>query len=376
MRIAVNTRLLISGELEGIGHFTFESFKRMAKSHPEHEFHFLFDRPYDKAFLTEPNIIGHSILPPARLPFLFRIWYDLMVPWLLNRIKADVFVSPDGHGSLRCPVPQLLVVHDVYFAHYPQDMIPRFRTFVLKRTPLYISAAQRVATVSQFSKNDIVSTYGCAAEKIDVVYNGASEFFQPATPDQVLATRKKRANGCPYFIAISSLHPRKNIQRLLPAFDAFKSRTGLPHKLLIVGRSFWESDEMASAKRTMNYHEDVLFTGRLESNEVAEVLAAAVANVYVSYFEGFGIPIVEAFQSGVPVITAAASSTEEIAGDAALLVDPFSVDDISMALEKMATDVAIRQELIRRGFERAKLYSWEKTADALWNSLLKTVNEA
>lgn len=376
MRIAVNTRLLISGQMEGIGHFTFESFKRMAKAHPEHEFHFLFDRPFDRAFLTEPNTIGHVVPPPARLPFLFKIWYDVMVPWVLKRIGADVFVSPDGHGSLRCPVPQLLVLHDIYFAHYPEDMIPRFRSFVLKRTPLYISAAQRIATVSQFSKNDVVSTYGCAPEKMDVVYNGAGDVFQPHTPHQALATREKRTNGCPYFVAISSLHPRKNIQRLLPAFDAFKSRTGLPHKLLIVGRPFWENEEMANAKLTMKHYEDVLFTGRLASSEVAEVLAAAEANVYVSYFEGFGIPIVEAFQCGVPVITAAASSTEEVAGDAALLVDPFSVDDISNAMEKMATDKASREEYIRRGFERAKLYSWEKTADALWASILKTMNKA
>jgi glycosyltransferase involved in cell wall biosynthesis len=376
MRIAVNTRLLLSGQMEGIGHFTFESFRRIAKAHPEHEFHFLFDRPYDASFLTEPNITGHIVPPPARLPFLFRIWYDVMVPRVLKKIKADVFVSPDGHGSLRCPVPQLLVVHDIYFAHYPQDMLPRFRNFVLKRTPRYIAAAQRLATVSQFSKSDIVRTYACASEKIDVVFNGAGDVFQPITPERVLAIREKSTQGCPYFIAISSLHPRKNIQRLLPAFDAFKSRTGLPHKLLIVGRPFWENEEMAKAKRRMKHHHDVLFTGRLESVEVAEVLAAAEANVYVSYFEGFGIPIVEAFQCGVPVITAAATSTQEIAGEAALLVDPFSEEDISRALEKMATDPSIREEYIRRGYERAQRYSWENTAQALWLSILKTKGEA
>ncbi len=362
--------------MEGIGHFTFESVSRMAEQHPEHEFHLLFDRPFDSSFLTQPNMVGHVIPPPARLPILFKLWYDVMVPIWLKKIGADVFVSPDGHGSLRCPVPQLLVVHDIYFAHYPMDMIPRFRKFILKRTPQYIAASQRIATVSMFSKMDISSTYGCAKEKIDVVYNGANTNFQPLPAHAVAAYKEKYSQGQPYFVSIGSLHPRKNMQRLLPAFDLFKKRTGLPHKLLIVGRSFWESKDMAHAKSNMEYHHDVLFTGRLASSEVAEVLGAAEVNVYVSYFEGFGIPILEAFQSGVPVITAAATATQEVAGDAALLVDPFSVNDIASALEKMAVSADTRAFYRERGIERAKHFSWEKTATALWNSILKTIDKA
>lgn len=356
----------MSGKMEGIGHFTAETITRIAKEHPEHEFHLLFDRAFNPDFITQPNMVGHVLPPPVRLPFLYTLWYDWLVPRFLKRIGADLFLSPDGHASLRCAVTQITVIHDVFFVHYPDDVPFRFRSFLLKRTPRYIEKSNAVVTVSEFSKRDLITQYGAKPEKVHVVYNGYNGAYTPLVNEKKEKVREKLTGGKPYFIAISAIHPRKNLQRLIPAFEKFKEKTGLPHQLLIVGRPFWKNKSMSQLRSNLKYEKDIIFTGRLESAELSEALGAAHANVYISYFEGFGVPIIEAFACGVPVLTASTSSTPEVAGDAALLVDPFSIEEIADALERLATDAHLCNELKEKGFERIKIFDWDQSAKALW----------
>jgi len=366
MRIVVNTRSWMSGKMEGIGHFTAETITRMAKAHPEHEFHLLFDRAYNPQFITEPNMIAHVIPPPVRLPFLYTLWYDWLVPRFLKKVKADLFLSPDGHCSLRTEVPQVTVIHDVFFVHYPADAPWRFRSFLLRKTPKYVEKSEAIVTVSQFSKQDLISLYGVSEKKVHVVYNGCNPAYVPLAENEKEDVRKKMTKGKPYFIAISAIHPRKNLQRLLPAFELFKERTGLPHQLLIVGRPFWKNKAMRSMRSNLKFEKDIVFTGRLEVKDLSRALAAANCNAYVSYFEGFGVPIIEAFACGVPVITANTSSTPEVAGGAALLVDPFSIEEIALAMERLAFDDVLCKELRDKGFERLKAFDWDESARLLW----------
>lgn len=366
MRIVVNTRSWMSGKMEGIGHFTAETITRMAHDHPEHEFHLLFDRAFNPDFISQANMVGHVLPPPVRLPFLYKLWYDWLVPRFLNKIGADLFLSPDGHASLRTTVPQVTVIHDVFFVHYPADVPFRFRSFLLRRTPQYIEKSVAVVTVSAFSKNDLISQYGVSPEKVHVVYNGYNGAYRPLTETEQKEVREKMTQGKPYFIAISAIHPRKNLQRLIPAFEKFKEKTGLPHQLLIVGRPFWKNESMRQLRTNLKYEKDIIFTGRLEFSELSQALGAAHANVYISYFEGFGVPIIEAFACGVPVLTANTSSTPEVAGDAALVVDPFSIEDIANALERLAVDEQLCEELKRKGFERVKDFNWDLSAKELW----------
>lgn len=371
MRIAVNTRTWMSGKMEGIGHFTEQTVSRMAKAHPEHEFHLIFDRPFDSSFISEPNMVGHVLPPPVRLPILFDLWYDWLIPFFLKKIKADVFLSPDGHASLRCPVPQITVIHDVFFVHYPADVPWRFRSFLLRKTPGYIEKSEAIVTVSNFSKQDLISLYGVNADKVHVVYNAVSSKYRPLSEQEQSEVRERLTGNKPYFIAISAIHPRKNLQRLIPAFELFKEKTGLPHQLIIVGRAFWDNKAMREVRTNLKFEKDILFTGRLESEELGKVLAAAAANAYVSYFEGFGVPIIEAFACGVPVITANTSSTPEVSGGAALLVDPFSIEDIALGLEELATSSELVQDLIQKGYRRAQDFNWDKSAEQLWKVIEK-----
>jgi glycosyltransferase involved in cell wall biosynthesis len=374
LRIAVNTRLLLHGKLEGIGWFTYENLSRMTVSHPEHEFFFIFDRPYYPEFIFSSNVKPIVIGPPARHPVLYFIWFEISVRYILKKIKADIFLSPDGYLSLGVTTPSLIVFHDLNFEHYPADLpiFERFyyRTFFRK----YAHKARRIATVSEFSKADIIKQYGVDPSLIDVVYNGANEGY--ALVDEVTrtSTRNRFTGGKPYFFFVGALHPRKNLVNLFKAFDLFRESDTEDTKLLIAGARKWWTGEIAEVFNNMKFKEDVIFAGRLETNDMHLAMGSALALTYVSYFEGFGIPIVEAFRCGTPVITSNVTSMPEIAGDAALLVDPFSPEDIAVSMGKISTDNNLRDKLIKAGTDRAKVFTWDKSAERLWKSVEKVMN--
>ena len=372
MQIVVNTRLLLPNKLEGIGFFTCETLKRITREHPEHHFIFLFDRHFDEEFLFSDNITPLILSPQARHPFLFYWWFEFSVAATLNKLKPDLFLSPDGYLSLRAKCPQLAVMHDLNFEHYPKDLSFLVRKYYRYFFPRFARKATRIATVSEFSKQDIVKTYGIAESSIDVVYNGCNTLYQPVDEALKQATRQKYSAGNDYFLFVGALHPRKNISRLFKAFDAFKSRQPGNTKLVIVGVKYYWTSEIKMTYIGMKHKEDVIFTGRLSSEELKNVLASALALTYVPYFEGFGIPIIEAMHTDTPVITSNVTSMPEVAQDAALLVDPFSVESIAEGMLKMSNDAALRQTLVEKGRQRCREFSWDRTAALLWKSILKT----
>lgn len=372
MKIAVNTRLLLRGKLDGIGWFTHEILSRIVRDHPEHEFHFLFDRPYDASFLFAPNVHAHVVSPQARHPLLFRIWYNWMIPRKLRQLGADIFVSPDMMVSLRAKCKQIVVLHDLNFEHYPQDLPAHIARYLSSQTPLFAQKADSIITVSQFSKTDIVKQYGVQPSKIHVVYNAAQPSYHVLSEQERKEVRDEWTQGVPYFIFISSIHPRKNLQRVLLAYDQFRRESGQEIKLLAVGRRFWKNEVLDSTLQQMAFAKDVIFTGHLEQAALCRVLGGALSLVYVSYFEGFGVPIVEAFQSGVPVITSNVTSMPEVAGDAAILVDPLNVNDIAQAMLNIFQDSELRAGLIEKGLSRASQFSWEQSAKDFWNVIEHT----
>jgi glycosyltransferase involved in cell wall biosynthesis len=375
MKIAVNTRLLLKGKLDGIGWFTHEIMSRIVKEYPEHEFHFLFDRPYDEAFIFAPNVHPHIVSPQARHPWLFRLWYNWMVPRKLKQIGADVFVSPDMMLSLRTSCKQIVTLHDLNFEHYPTDLPAHIARYLKSQTPLFAKKAEAVITVSEFTKQDIVAHYGINPQRIEVIYNAAQSAYRPLSEEECEAVRARWTNGESYFVFISSIHPRKNLQRLLIAYDRFREQTGSAVKLIAVGRRFWKNELLDDTLSRMKFANDVIFTGHLDTTELTHVLGGAMALVYVSYFEGFGVPIVEAFQSGVPVITSNITSMPEVAGNAALLVDPFQEDEIAHAMTKVFSEPELRRELISKGLQRAALFSWENSAKQFWGVIERTVSK-
>lgn len=375
MNIAVNTRFLLKDYLEGYGYFIYETFKRITAAHPEHEFIFIFDRPYDERFVFGPNVKAVVTGPPARHPLLWKLWYDIKVPVLLRKYKADVFVSCDGFCSLGTKVPQCLVLHDLAFLHYP-SFIPKSHLLYYKRyTPKMLAKAKVIATVSAFSKKDITSQYGTAADKINIVYSAAKEIFQPITNEEKQAAKTKYTGGKEYFVYTGAIHPRKNLVNLLKAFSLFKKRQQSSMKLVLTGRLAWKYDSFVKNLKTYKYRDDVVMTGYVNEDEIRKLVGAAYAMVYPSLFEGFGVPVLEAMQCDVPVITSLNSSMQEIANEAALYAEPESPADIAEKMMLLYKDEKLRSQLIEKGRVVVKQYSWEKSAERLWQSIEKAIQQ-
>ena len=360
--------------MEGMGWFGYESMKRIAASHPEHEFIFIFDRPYHEDFISSSNIKAKVLFPPTRHPFLWIFWFEISLPFYLFRLKPDLFVSPDGMISLLSSTKSVAVIHDLNFIYYKKDMpllVEKYYNFFF---PRFAKKAHRLATVSHYSKQDIVKNYAIPENKIDVVGNGSNELYQPITEELKSSIRAEISQAEPYFLFVGAMHPRKNIANLFKAFDHFKTATNSKTKLVIVGsKMYWRAD-INEAYESIQHKAEVVFTGRLAPEKLKEVIGAAHALTYVPYFEGFGIPIIEAMSCDVPVITSNLTSMPEIAGDAALLVNPFSIEEISAALQRIDSSEALRQELIAKGRIRRKAYSWNITAEKLWDCIAKALN--
>jgi len=369
MVIAVNTRLLIKGKLEGIGWFTLETLKRITVNHPEHQFIFIFDRPFHQDYVFSDNVTPVVIGPPTRHPFLWYLWFELQVPKVLKKYNADLFLSPDGYLSLNTKVPQLAVIHDINFVHRPKDLPWLKAKYYNRFFPKFAKIARRIATVSFYSKEDITRSFRVDYDKIDVVYDGINQVFEPISDQEKKAIREKYTGGTEYFMFIGALHPRKNVDGLLKAFDAFKHYKENDIKLVVVGGQMHKTGDIFETYENMRFKDDVIFTGRVSTDELHHILGAAMALTFVPFFEGFGIPVVEAMSAGVPVICSNTTSIPEVGGNAVLYADPLKIDQISNAMTQMANEPGLRKELIEKGFVQKKKFSWDETARLLWMSV-------
>jgi len=228
-----------------------------------------------------------------------------------------------------------------------------------------------VATVSEYSKKDIVEQYKADATGIDVVYSAAKEIFIPLGFEERQTVKEKYTGGTDYFVYTGAIHPRKNLLQLLKAFSVFKKKPQSAMKLVLAGRLAWQFESFTKNLKTYKYRDDVIMTGYLPEKELARLTASAYAMVYPSLLEGFGVPVLEAMQCQVPVITTAGSSMQEIAGEAALYADVTDPADIAASMILLYKNETLRNELIQKGQAIVKNYTWDKTASLLWQSILK-----
>lgn len=371
-KIAVNTRFLLANRLEGIGRFSAETLRLITQQHPEHEFVFLFDRPYSNEFLFADNITPKVVYPPTRHPLLWYWWFEQSVPRALQQSGANIFVSLDGYCSLSASTPTLMVIHDLAFEHFPEQVPFLARHYYQYFSPKYAHRAERLVSVSEYTKNDIIQRYHISPNKIDIVYNGVSDRYAPISEQQKVIVKQKYSSGANYFLFVGAIHPRKNLANILRAFDQFKEQNpNCPDKMLIAGRKAWHSNEAFEVYETMKFKSEVLFVGHLQVHELSEIMAAATAVVYASLFEGFGIPIIEAMQCHTPVITANVSSMPEVAGDAALLVNPHKSTEIAQAMQQIYRNPSLQMQLIEKGKVQVQQFTWQKSANQLWAAIEK-----
>ncbi len=369
MTIAVNTRFLIANRLEGIGWYSYELLKEMVAQHPDDEFLFFFDRPYPDEFIFGPNVRGYVLRPPARHPVLWLAWFEWSLARALRRHRADVLLSPDGYLSLRSPVKTVMVTHDIAHVHFPGQVGFFTRKYYDYFVPRFLKRADAVITVSEFTKRDILAHYPVEPKKIHPIYNGCRSGFVPLSEKEKAAVRQQYAGGQPYFFYVGAIQPRKNVHRLIGAFDRFKEQTGSPMKLLIGGRLAWQTGEVTHAYNNAVHKLDISFLGYLNHEEVPRLMGAAFALTYVSLFEGFGLPLVEAMYCEVPFITADVSSMPEVAGSAGLLVPPHDVEAIGEAMVRLYNDPDLYRQLLESGREERGRFRWDSAAEQAFQVL-------
>ncbi len=369
MRIAINTRLLIPDRLEGVGRFTDEVVKRLVKMFPDDEFLFLFDRPFSRQFIYGDNVEPRVVYPPARHPVLFYLWFDWGVTKALKQWNADVFFSSDGFLSLRTKVPTVLTVHDIAHVHFPEQVGWIQRQYYKYFIPRFVRKSKRLITVSRFCREDIAQHFNLDKSQILVACNSANDQFKPLSEEEIEQARRRFSDNKPYFLYVGSINPRKNIARLIRAFDHFKTTASGDISLLIAGRKGWLVEDVQEAYDQAVHKDAIRFLGYVPDEDLPLLVGGAFALTYVSVFEGFGIPLLEAMHSDVPVLTSSSSALSEVAGEAGFKVDPYSVEEISAGMKHLWESKVLRWQLIEQGRLKRREYSWDKAAKVVGEAI-------
>ena len=372
MKIAINTRLLLKGRMEGIAVFTWEICKRLVINHPEDQFYFFFDRTPHHSFINFKNVTSIVLKPQARHPLLWKYWFDFALTNAFKKHQIDVFFSPEFYLSKKSTVPTVIVTHDLGFLQYPDTYKKHHVHYFKQQVPLFLNQADHIIAVSNFTKNEIIKSYNIIPEKISVIGNAVRSIFKPLCEKEKTNVKQSISEGLPFILYLGSIHPRKNLNRLVKAFDQFKQESTQAHKLVLYGRWAFKNEQLKSTLEKSSYRKDIIFCGD-DHMAVEKVVASASCLIYPSLYEGFGIPIIEAMACGVPVITSDRGAMKEVGGDAAIYMNPNSVEDISKAIDTLCSNNDVNKDKLLQNVSR---YSWDASARHVYESLLSARNSA
>ncbi|WP_430010164.1 glycosyltransferase family 4 protein [Methylophaga lonarensis] len=293
--------------------------------------------------------------PLLRIPLAF--------PWALKKDAIDValfqYVIPPISSC-----PMVTMIHDISFEFYPEFFNPLSRKRMQLLIPFAARKSQHVLTVSEYSKRQIVERYGIAEDKVTVTYNGVAETFSPIENQTILdSTLQRFSLDKPFILAVGNLQPRKNIERLVRVYAKLRKKGLIEQDLVLVGQMHWQGHAILAEIEKHQVAEHVKTTGYVTDDELVALYNQADVFVYPSLYEGFGLPVIESMACGTPVITSDVSSIPEVAGDAAVLIDPLSDDALSAQLERVANDAALRASLREKGLVQARKFDWKTTAE-------------
>ncbi len=304
-----------------------------------------------------------------------RLWTHLRFSWEMTRRPPDVLFVPAHVLPLVHPRASLVTVHDLGYLYFPKAHPWRQRLYLHVSTRWDARAAAHLLADSEATKADLAARYGISLDKITVVYPGHDETLAPVrdlAAIEVVKTRYGIAGD--YFLYLGTLQPRKNLARLIAAFAALKPETLRPGTILVLaGKRGWLYDDLFAQVDRLGIEGRIFFPGYLPDEDKAVLLSGALAFVFPSLYEGFGLPVLEAQACGCPVITSTTSSLPEVAGDAALLVDPGDTDAIAAAMQRIATDPDLRKSLIERGLANVRRFSWTACAQSALSIIEKSV---
>ena len=357
MRVAIDARKVHDF---GIGTYIRNLLRQLAR----------LDRDTDYVLLCKERDLGIAApLGPNFRTVLeaspnYSLREQIHVPWVLSRTKPDVFHAPHYvlPPAVRCR--SVVTIHDCIHLMFPQYLRNR-ASHAYARAAMWAAArrSDRILTVSEASKRDILHFFNVAPEKIVVVYNAIDEHFWVTPPEEDVARVRERYQlNHKFVLYVGNIKPHKNLVRIIEAFDELRrSDVDEDLKLLIIGDEISKLPALRRAVHQHKLHKQVRFLGYQSDATLAILYRLASVFVFPSLYEGFGLPPLEAMASGTPVVTSNVSSLPEVTGDAAVLVDPYDVDAIADGMRRVLADPLLAADMRRRGFERAREFSWERS---------------
>ncbi len=366
MRIAIDyTPAIAQGA--GIGRYTRNLVAALAHVDLHDRFTLFSSEPPtpERDFPHAPNMQPHVVeLGNRRLTIA---WHRLRLPIPAELLmgKADVIHGPDFSLPPVLRARRVVTVHDLAFLTHPQCALPALVAYLNRVVPRAVQAADRIIAVSRTTADDLVERLDVPRDKIRVIHLGIDPSFSASRdPEDVTLVSQRYELETPFVLAVSTIEPRKNYERLIEAFALASSSRDGPRMLVIAGRRGWLYDSVFTTVRRLGLGDRVRFLDYLSDGDLVALYRAAAAVAMPSIYEGFGIPVLEAMASGTPVVCSTAGSLPEVAGDAALLVDPEDVVGLAEALVRLVAEEPLRSTLIARGFARSRSFTWESAARA------------
>lgn len=298
----------------------------------------------------------------GRLSDLMLERLSIPVEFLMGKI--DIFHGPSFFIPNHIRSKSVVTIHDLMMLRHPEFLTQDMANAFKKKIYSAIRKFDTIISVSNFTKSEIIDLLNIPERRIRVIYNGIDSKFRPINDKTQLNSIKAKygINGKGYLLFVGNIETKKNIDRLVHAYALLRKETDCQHSLVIAGNRAWHFETVRETVRKFSIEEDVLFLGVVHDEDLPCLYSGAEVFVFPSLYEGFGIPVIEAMACGTPVISSNNSSVPEIAGGAAILVNPTSVSEISEAMYNVLSDSRLRQQLVEKGFRRAKDFSWEKTA--------------
>jgi glycosyltransferase involved in cell wall biosynthesis len=362
MLLGIDASRTTAARRTGTENYSLHLIRKLLDLGKAHRFRLYFNQPPPADLF--PDKAEWCIIPFPRL------WTHIRLSWEMQSDPPDLLFVPSHVLPLVHPWRSVVTIHDLGFHYYPESHT-LFQNLYLRWSTRYNArTAMRVLADSQATRRDLIRYYGTPEEKIVVVYPGRDETLAPVMdPHAIAAVRARYGLSDSYLLYIGTLHPRKNLVRLVQAFASLLQSTtarslppGPDLQLVLAGHKGWLYDEIFGQVRKLGLSDRVILTGYVPDADLSGLLSGALAFVLPSLYEGFGLPVLEAMACGTPVICSNTSSLPEVAGDAALFVDPLDSQKLAEALHQIVSDEGLRRAIVERGFEQVQRFSWHRCA--------------
>jgi glycosyltransferase involved in cell wall biosynthesis len=351
--IGIDASRLSVSERTGTETYTWETLRAMAEIEPDAQI---------RLYLNAPSLPPSADLPWEAIPMPFpRLWTHARLSWEMARRPPALLWVP-AHVVPAIHPRSVVTVHDLGYLHYPEGHTQTQRRLLDLTTRWSVRAAKHIVAISKTTRNDLVERYGVDASRITIIPHGVSERFAPPSPEDVRNVRAGYGLPDTFVLAVGTVQPRKNYDGLAQSMASF-ARLGLPHALVIAGKPGWMAHHMQAAIDESGYHRRVTMLGYVPQEDLPALYGAADVVAFPSWYEGFGLPALEAMRCGAPVVVSNRGALPEIVADAALIADPADPATFGERLVAVATNPELRSALVERGKRHAAQFTWRETAE-------------